>query len=718
MYQHPSITGPPYQNLAALPPQPLPMARPFSHTESPLTQAVEGENQDVPGKAKEPVEVGMTAETKDLYRQDHRWPWQEWAPEQIEINTAATADSAKFALIVRREKQFGDTDEPVLALHSITVQSPLIKEQLGKVFEGYRGINTNLKKLLFKAPFHEFFYRWEKVLQPDPEPTKGGDEKAAHYKLLLDVIAAEIGPHHEQAQDLKGNGVITFDYVWALFPPGAEIYSKVDGHDRLFALESGEYQEYNGERSYSLSCRFVDTDGEVFGYRKACLTIDEFQNVKPISELSAIPSDLEPGISEIRERLKERGQQFERLKGCHHKVYSGAYKLANPSLGEPRKQYVTDERVLIDSDSFLKYNDERMLPLESLDGPASPNTKGARLEDPNELEFQGFASYPIAPETLMPHMSRGNLVTPLPRPSSSWRRPKVSNSQNLSEEHYRLCTHVVRGFCLNAKEWGHLDIDLVREISWDSAAFDQLVLPGDYKRVIRAFVATQMSGEDDFDDVITGKGRGIIMLLSGEPGTGKTLTSESVAESMQKPLYGMSAGELGNDAREVEQSLHRVLELSTKWGAVLLLDECDVFLERRSSSDLQRNKLVSIFLRLLEYYQGVMFLTTNRVASFDPAFESRIHLTIDYPKLNFDSRRHVWETFLRRGSETSRLSDDDIEKLAGEELNGRQIKNVVKTARLLATSEGTSIALTHIETVLKIKRDNGKSAMKGDYGAS
>lgn len=67
----------------------------------------------------------------------------------------------------------------------------------------------------------------------------------------------------------------------------------------------------------------------------------------------------------------------------------------------------------------------------------------------------------------------------------------------------------------------------------------------------------------------------------------------TVAEEMRKPLYSMSAGELGHSANEVEEQLHKVLELSTKWGAILLIDECDVFLERRTTSDLERNKLVS-----------------------------------------------------------------------------------------------------------------------------
>ena len=71
------------------------------------------------------------------------------------------------------------------------------------------------------------------------------------------------------------------------------------------------------------------------------------------------------------------------------------------------------------------------------------------------------------------------------------------------------------------------------------------------------------------------------------------LLTKTVAEEMKKPLYSMSAGELGLTANQVEENLRRVLEISTKWGAVLLLDECDVFLEHRTIADLERNKLVS-----------------------------------------------------------------------------------------------------------------------------
>lgn len=104
-----------------------------------------------------------------------------------------------------------------------------------------------------------------------------------------------------------------------------------------------------------------------------------------------------------------------------------------------------------------------------------------------------------------------------------------------------------------------------------------------------------------FDDFITNKGKGMILLLSGPPGVGKTLTAEAVSETMKVPLFMMSAGDLGVRPDEVETNLENVLEMVAKWKAILLIDECDVFLEARSVHDLDRNRLVSIFLRLLEY---------------------------------------------------------------------------------------------------------------------
>jgi AAA+ superfamily predicted ATPase len=211
---------------------------------------------------------------------------------------------------------------------------------------------------------------------------------------------------------------------------------------------------------------------------------------------------------------------------------------------------------------------------------------------------------------------------------------------------------------------------------------------------------------DNFDDVVRGKGRGIILQLSGPPGVGKTLTAESVAEVMKVPLYAMSAGDLGTHADAVEHSLKNILRMVPKWGAVLLLDEADVFMETRSSTDLERNELVSIFLRMLEYYEGILFLTTNRAEQIDPAFESRIHLSLNYKELDSTSRRHVWRQFLGRSPNTTAFSDEQLDQLAVPQLNGRQIKNTIKTASLLAWSQQKELGFQHIQVVLKLRNIN------------
>lgn len=118
---------------------------------------------------------------------------------------------------------------------------------------------------------------------------------------------------------------------------------------------------------------------------------------------------------------------------------------------------------------------------------------------------------------------------------------------------------------------------------------------------------------ESIDDVIQGKGKGLVAVLHGPPGTGKTLTAEGISELLKCPLYSVSAGDLGTDSRYLEAELQKTLDICHAWGAILLLDEADVFLEKRNMADIHRNALVSIFLRQLEYFQGILFLTTNRV---------------------------------------------------------------------------------------------------------
>lgn len=165
----------------------------------------------------------------------------------------------------------------------------------------------------------------------------------------------------------------------------------------------------------------------------------------------------------------------------------------------------------------------------------------------------------------------------------------------------------------------------------------------------------------------------------------------------------VSSGDLGGNSSSLDAELTKIMDMTSTWRAVLLIDEADIFLEQRSLHDLHRNAMVSVFLRVLEYYSGILFLTTNRVATFDEAFKSRIHIPIRYTDLSVESRAQIWRNFIARVPGGVDITEKGIEKLAEHELNGRQIKNVLKAAESLAAFDGVRLDLRQLEQVTKIQ---------------
>lgn len=113
--------------------------------------------------------------------------------------------------------------------------------------------------------------------------------------------------------------------------------------------------------------------------------------------------------------------------------------------------------------------------------------------------------------------------------------------------------------------------------------------------------------------------------------------------------------------------------------------------------------MVSVFLRVLEYYSGILFLTTNRVATFDEAFKSRIHIPIRYTDLDVRSRLQIWRNFCAKVPGGVEISDAELEELAECDFNGRQIKNVIKAAESLAAFEKVKLDFGQLQQVTKIQ---------------
>ncbi|GAW18962.1 hypothetical protein ANO14919_084460 [Xylariales sp. No.14919] len=268
----------------------------------------------------------------------------------------------------------------------------------------------------------------------------------------------------------------------------------------------------------------------------------------------------------------------------------------------------------------------------------------------------------------------------------------------------------IKGFNMRRKKWYDLVPERVREVEWNKGAFQKVVMNSKAKDLIQALVSNQLAVEASTPgaDLIEGKGNGLILLLHGSPGTGKTLTAESVAEIAEKPLYRVTCADIGTKAEDAEKYLESILHLGKLWRCVVLLDEAEVFLEQRSLEDLERNALVSVFLRVLEYYEGILILTTNRVGTFDEAFKSRIQLALHYPALGPYQRLQVWQNFLDR---FEKLRDDTVEtgdlrdhldELSKEDMNGRQIRNALTTARQYAKWKGERLNYAKLKDVIEV----------------
>ena len=376
-------------------------------------------------------------------------------------------------------------------------------------------------------------------------------------ELLHDTLFEELSDTFSRKKDLIANGVVTHDLLWTLFEPGDVIYETVEEYPRAFIFR-GYHEDRCG--NFIISAGYIDFNGKKFGESSHSSQIPPFEGTAPITALPVLPLSYHPDKAKISDLLISRGRVWERYRGYHYKHYEGIAE--GNFLGRPVK-FNVNSRVVIDTAGYNKFT-------------------------PNGSVFTVGIHY-----------------------------DELEDAQRL------LTTPMLRGYVLKDKKWLDFYLDGVRDIAWNENAFESLVLPHAHqnlKSMILSFAKAQSDNLDTFDDFIQGKGKGVIMLLSGPPGVGKTLTAESVAEVMKVPLYMLSAGDLGTSARRVEETLRDVLEMVPRWGALLLLDEADVFMEERNSTDLERNELVSIFLRLLEYYElrsSDIHQSTTNILSFN-----------------------------------------------------------------------------------------------------
>ncbi|KAK4239305.1 hypothetical protein C8A03DRAFT_43068 [Achaetomium macrosporum] len=551
---------------------------------------------------------------------------------------------------------------------SLYVNPQPLRQLLYDVIGNFPGNPIDVDNVQIDAPYHALFY-YRKELEAEGFKRFAEDpESLEQLKLLLNWIKThfELDIAAYERCTTQGHKVIAYDKLWTLFPPGTIAYCKLLSQNRAIRAIRNWYDTSELNPCLLITANFVDFDGDRLGTRRIELGIPKYQGMRELSELSTIPLDLLDDAADVREELLSRGRRFEGYIGQHFLHYDG---IAIKKTPEGYARFTVNGRVMIDCKTYHR--------LEPNDAFTVVTTDEKTKMERSHKRAMAQLTFAQADGT-----------------------PKFDK---MSDEDAMLTNATVRGYSFTTKRFLEFFVEDLSEIEWNTKCFDDLVLDPAVKRTVQALVSTHAQKRESFDDIVKGKGMGLVCVLHGPPGVGKTLTAECVAEFVKRPLYMVSSGDLGTCSADLDRALTRIMDMTATWRAVLLIDEADVFLERRSLHDLHRNAMVSVFLRVLEYYSGILFLTTNRVTTFDDAFKSRIHIPIRYTDLTVDSRKQIWRNFCRMVPGGVDIDEKGLATLAESDLNGRQIKNAVKAAESLASFDGAKLDLNQLLQITKIQ---------------
>ncbi|KAI2622556.1 P-loop containing nucleoside triphosphate hydrolase protein [Hypoxylon sp. NC1633] len=631
------------------------------------------------------------------------------------------------------------TDPSVsVSMHStkIVVYSQRFLKVLRKFVTYYPDINLEAQSVSISEPYcviahhlrelHEFQEaqgRQNDAMIPASNFRNSGDEidendeeTHRHVNTVLKFIKSskwEESIKKEEVRYSKNPPTCTYQMLWLLYKPGDTVYAESDGKPaagviQSVSVDSGVLSTQPDKlKPYKLTIWWLDFDGRHVRRFSRIITIAPFDGEKEISTLSAVPCSIFDKIDSGQRRrvLENEGERWYQLLNPKQVRYAGE------TMGAPRRR--ADGRAVIDCDAYWKENPPtkdanlgvpmEMLSREQRQKVIEDMEKEPRLvEDMAEVSTRclcdsclGLRQHP--PSKFL--WTEYDLIDP-----SKVESLDFPNGPRDPKHRYLLCSRRLMGFVLKSRTWEILDVACCHDIKVNTKAVDRLVMPQENKDLIKALVHRYAANPHNStrppppwgSDFVEDKGHGRIFLLHGSPGVGKTYTAECIAEYTGRPLLSLTCGDLGNDETQVEQALSKWFDLAERWGAVMLLDEADVYTEKRMTADLKRNSMVSVFLRCMEYYKGILFLTTNRVGTFDDAFVSRIHVIIHYARLTLEYRNAIWGQFF------DKLEDerDDIEirrnckryvtedpEMAAIPWNGREIRNAFQTAVALAYYE-------------------------------
>lgn len=292
-----------------------------------MTNGKQEQEEDV--EDDDQFDPGMKLGFKNLYsgKEDKkgRFQWQDTIPEDIG-DPVENSETAKWALLVRNIKVYNDPRK-VLSVHSIVVQSPLLKKLLAGVLKNYPGITVGLNRLEFSGKFEPLIHRWtelQKAISKLGDATEEQRTTKQHAELLHDILVKEFKTLIDTSRDMMSKRVMNFDLLWTLYQPGTTVFSRQDGQETALTLNTTRYGlDSKGTPVFWITGRYIDWDGTKFGTQRLNVCVPVFTGTRAIGSLKAYPIDYHHDAAAVRERLIARGGKAEALAGSNYRAYHG-----------------------------------------------------------------------------------------------------------------------------------------------------------------------------------------------------------------------------------------------------------------------------------------------------------------------------------------------------------------------------------------------------------
>jgi len=330
-----------------------------------------------------------------------------------------------------------------------------------------------------------------------------------HLNFLISYVQKAYENATERLLPLLKHSEITYDLIWALFKPNDLLYTTCFGTERdrgvVFDVGEEKMNEFD-VKYYSLSCRYRDFNGTIFGETAIEIQIQKFNGVRRIDTLAAFPFTYHPRQCAVKAELVECGRRFITLVGSHHCYCKGdAFHMTKNG---PYKMAI-DSRIMVDAAFFRKMNPNYSRPKIDANGSLRP--------DPPQVAydlFGGSSTIETSPhdqikgtETDLSALTEDELMTCCPTVLAFSFKDKLwCKYRNFG---YSRATKLIHRYIVECAVAG------VTNIKWSSAPFDSLALPTEQKSLLKALAEARIAAGSEyaFDDVVEGKGQGLIALL-------------------------------------------------------------------------------------------------------------------------------------------------------------------------------------------------------------